>query len=183
MEGWKILKNTGLKRDIDWLDRVSKWNDDGLEMISEGNKITIENNGSEVGEIIDNLLKVKYSNYGGDVVCHSSKTTTILGKFNDVVTGGGISVVKDSKLFKYGENPAGINLLNNPNWTWEINRQWIIDAINRGDIIRVVSNPNHIDNIWIDGIVNGIKTPYGREIELLEASGYRFDSSKYEFVK
>ncbi len=54
---------------------------------------------------------------------------------------------------------------------------------NRGDVIRAMSDPIHVDNIWVDGIVNGTRTTYGREVELLEDLGYKFDSSKFEFVK
>lgn len=92
-------------------------------------------------------------------------------------------MAKNSKLFKYGENPGGINLLNDPNWTWDINRRWLTDAANRGDVIRAMSDPTNVHNVWIDGIVGGTRTTYGKEIKLLEDFGYRFDASKFEFIK
>lgn len=73
--------------------------------------------------------------------------------------------------------------MNDPNWTWEINSQWLTSAANRGDIIRVVSDPTNVNNIWIDGIVNGTRSTYGKEVKLLEDLGYSFNPSKYEFVK
>ncbi len=183
VKAWEKLINTGLRTNINWLETTSKWIDDGLELTSTATKVTIKKAGVEVGEISGDLLKVKYPHYGGDVVCHQSKTTTLVGKFNDEVNQGGISVVKNSQLYKYGENPAGVNILNDPNWTWDINSQWLTSAANRGDIIRVVSDPTNVNNIWIDGIVNGTRSTYGKEVKLLEDLGYSFNPSKYEFVK
>jgi len=185
LKAWKALSPTGLATDVNiWLPRVSQWIDEGLEFVESGTKVVIKNGADEVGEIVNSLLKVKYTHFGGEVVCHSRKTTTIVGRFVDNIDGGGITVIKDSKLWKYGENPSGVNILNDPNWTWQINSQWLTNAANRGDVIRVVSDPTNVNHIWVDGIVNGIRTTFGREVELLEdVLGYTYNPSTFEFIK
>ena len=178
IKAWEKLINTGLRTNVKWLENVSKWIDEGLELTSTAIKVTIKKAGVEVGEISGDLLKVKYPHFGGDVVCHSTKTTTVVGRFE-----GYISIIKDSKLWKYGDNPSGINILNDPNWTWPINQQWLTSAANRGDIIRAVSDPTDINNIWKNGIVGGEKTTYGLEVDLLDDLGYTFNPTKFEFTK
>ena len=184
VDSWKVLDDAGmdktLRTDPNWLNRISRWSDEGLYLTNDGK---ILNNGTEVGKIVNNKLHVNYSGYGGKIVCKPNKTTTVLGRFNDKVNGGGTSVVKNSKLFKYGENHGSINLLNDPNWTWEINKQWLTNAANRKDVIRVLSDPNNVNNIWFDGIVNGKRTTFGKEVKLLEDLGYHFDQTEFKFVK
>lgn len=177
VKAWDALINTGLRTNIKWLETTSKWIDDGLEIIATATKVSIKKAGVEVGEISGDLLKVRYPHYGGDVICHSTKTTTIVGRFE-----GNISIIKDSQLWKYGENPSGVNILNDPNWTWPINEQWLTSAANRGDIIRVVSDPTNINNIWKNGIVGGEKTNFGLEVDFLDNLGYTFDAMKFQFV-
>lgn len=152
--------------------------------MESGAKVIIKKGGDDVAEIVNDILHVKYTGFGGDVVCHSSKTTTVIGRFFDDVNQGGVSVIKDSKLWKYGENPAGVNILNDPNWNWQINSEWLTNAANRGDVIRVVSDPTNINHIWVDGVVNGTRTTFGREVELLEdVLGYTYNPSTFEFIK
>lgn len=40
-----------------------------------------------------------------------------------------------------------INILDDANWTWQINKDWILKASKRGDIIRVISDPFNKANI------------------------------------
>src|SRR6056297_4230208 len=112
LKAWEVLSPTGLATDVNiWLPRVSQWIDEGLEFVESGTKVVIKNGADEVGEISGNLLKVKYSYYGGDVVCHSSKTTTVVGKY-ELPSGEGTKKLIDSKLSKYvkagEENPGGL---------------------------------------------------------------------------
>jgi hypothetical protein len=83
-------------------------------------------------------------------------------------------LIKDLKLYKTGNNPGGLNLFSVPNWTWSQSRSWLIESANRGDLIRLISDPTEPRTIWKNGIPpgqpghNGIKTVTGREIEVLE---------------
>ena len=151
-------KGTGLK--------IRKIGDDLIKIVKES--------GDEVGEIINKQLKIKYSNFGGDINCHPNKTTTAIGRFYDEVNGGGTSVLKESKLYKYGENSGGVNILDDPNWTWQKNADWLNAAIERGDDIRLVSDPSISKNIYIfkDGVQTDDLTTFGKEIKLLKSKGY-----------
>jgi hypothetical protein len=181
VDAWKKLDDAGadaLRTNPNWLNRVKQWTDDGLNLTSEGK---ILNNGSEVGKIVDNKLHVNYSGYGGEVICDPNKTTTVLGRFND--GNAGTSVIKDSKLYKYGEDTGGVNMLDEPNWTWDKNEEWLTAAANRNDVIRVVTDPTNNANIWVNGTVGGTRTTFGREVELLENLGYTYNSSTFQFIK
>lgn len=154
-----------------------------ISAIKSSSEVRIVNAGKQVGHIAEGRLTVKYAGYGGNIVCDNVRTTTVLGRFFDDINGGGTSVAKNSNLFKYGESRKGINLLNDPEWTWDINKQWLIDAVNRVDVIRVMSDPTNMNNIWIDGIIGGTRTTYRKEIRLLEDLGYKFNPSTFQFVK
>ena len=88
-------------------------------------------------------------------------------------------------MFKNGNNPGGINLLSVDNWSWDLNRDWLYEAaIIRGDIIRIISDPNDPRTIWENGIPPGEpghnplgKTITGLEIEFLESYGFIYDPS------
>ncbi|MEX1238494.1 MAG: fibronectin type III domain-containing protein [Cyclobacteriaceae bacterium] len=145
--------------------------------------IILTKEGKEIGKISGNTLTIRYSKFGGDIVCRPEKTTTAIGRFFDLVDGDGLKVIKENRLYKYGENPGGVNILDDANWNWEINEKWLRDAVGRGDVIRVISDPSSRINMWVDGVVSGKKTPFGKEVDLLEDLGYTFDMSKFEFVK
>lgn len=150
IKAWEKLINTGLRTNIKWLETTSKWIDDGLELTSSATKVTIKKAGVEVGEISGDLLKVKYSGLGGDVVCHSTKTTTVVGRWPS-----GTENIWNSGLAKQGNNPSGVNVLGNvdlsppPNLVWaNQNKPWLDEAIQRNDVIRAVSEPINIDNVF-----------------------------------
>lgn len=135
----------------------------------------------EIARILDNILTFKYAGFGGDIVTHPDKTTTVIGRFEDLITPPGIQVIKESGLYKYGENIGGINILDSPNWSWPINESWINEAIIRGDVIRVVSDPNNMNQIWINGVVGGTRTTFGREVKLLLDAGFVFNPFNQTF--
>lgn len=141
--------------------------------------------GNVVGKIVGETLTILYPGFGGDIKCHPGKTTTLIGRFMDKEDKYGLTFIKDSKLYHYGENLGGINMLNVPKdvYDWPLNKQWLKDALDRGDIIRVVSDPRKVMNQWVNGIVRGKQTPFGQEIEVLEGLGYRFDIEKFEYIK
>lgn len=216
VDSWRALDNAGvdaaLRKAPSWLNRVSGWTDEGLEVASKGR---ILKDGNEVGRIVGDRLNVKYTGYGNDIVCDATKTTTGIGKY-DPPGGVGTKQVIDSKLSKSGENPGGINILNDTRntqgWSdqkiWdEINQPWLDDAIARGDNIRAVSNPLDINNVFTktDGIpasaftssenlanyLKNLNNPdlienlsfYGREIRHLSQNNYLFDATSKAFMK
>ena len=77
-----------------------------------------------------------------------------------------------------------INILNiDTGWTLTVNMQWLQNAIDRDDIIRIISDPNHPRTIWVNGIPpgqpghNGEKTITGKEIDYLIDRDYIYDPS------
>ncbi len=75
------------------LEQAANWLDDGLELVRlGGSKILIKKDKAIVGEITDDLLHVKYPHFGNDVVTHISKTTSVIGKWQDPA-GGGTSII------------------------------------------------------------------------------------------
>lgn len=58
------------------------------------------------------------------------------------------------------------------------------EAAIRGDIFRVVSNPNLVENIWQNGLVGGTRTITGEEIRIIEEEfGYVYNELKYVYEK
>jgi RHS repeat-associated protein len=54
------------------------------------------------------------------------------------------------------------------------NRPWLMDKINRGEPIVVVSDPYELTNIYFQGQPDLGPTFFGREVQLLKEYGYRF---------
>ena len=180
--------------------------------IKSSSEVRILNKSKQVGKVVDGKLNVGYSGFGGDIVCDPNKTTTLLGKWKDP-DGGGTKDILDSKLFKVGENKGGANVLSfdgsgmSEAQQWAVNYKWLNEAAQRGDVIRVVSNPMNLDNLFksLDRVpVDQLKTPkdladylstvtdsrvlenmsfYGKEVQLLSKNNYLFDNSLNQFVK
>ncbi len=133
--------------------------------------------GQTIGKIAENTLTIEYSKFGGDIVCPQEKTTTIIGRFIDFVDGDGIEVIKDNKLYRYGKNPGGLNILDEKKWSWPINENWLREAVSRSDVIRLVSDPTNLQNLYIfkNGSQTAELTTFGKEIRLLESLGYTQD--------
>jgi hypothetical protein len=113
---------------------------------------------------------------GNSIALIEGQTTTIIGRFK-----GGVEHIIATGEFRTGANPGGLNVLNIKIWNWEKNALWMKEAINRKDIFRVVSDPSKSENIWENGIINGSRTSFGKEVEFLENNGYKFDSKTSEF--
>ena len=108
--------------------------------------------------------------------------------------GGGTSDIIDSKLSKSGQNKGGANVLSEDipdGWTdqqiWDnVNEPWLRDAANRGDVIRVVSDPNVPTNIYKP---DGTLSFFGREHEILTKPvsqgglGYTYNPSTFTYTK
>lgn len=157
LKAWDKLSITSLRTSSLWLRNVSQWLGQGYEFISSSLNIIIKNRNEVVGEISDNLLKIKFNGFGGDVVTNPTKTTTVVGKY---LSSNGESALKnliESGLTKSGENIGGVNVLNdltNTNsWSkqeiWDIiNKPWVDGAIMRGDVIRATADPLIIGNVF-----------------------------------
>lgn len=186
----------------------------GLKLlVRTTNEIIIySSTGKQVGKVINGKLNIKYSGFGEDIVCDPNKTTTLLGKWKDPVGGGTIDII-DSKLFKVGENKGGANVLSfdgsgmSEVQQWAVNSKWLNEAAQRGDVIRMVSDPMNLNNLFksLDDVpVNSLKTPkdlseylsklndndiienlsfFGREVKLLSEKKYIFEQVSKQFVK
>jgi hypothetical protein len=158
--------------------------------IKSSSEVRILNNGAQVGKIVDGNLHVKYSGFGGDIVCDPNKTTTIIGKWQDNVNGGGTSEIINSKLSVSGQNNGGVNALSfdgsgmTEAQQWAVNRQWIDDAVTRGDPIRVISDPTDPINIYKGGDpANGLSF-FGKEVDrLVNVYGYSWNPNISQYVK
>lgn len=89
------------------------------------------------------------------------------------------------------DNLGGINILNIPGdeWSLTVNMQWLQNAIDRNDVIRIISDPLENCTIWKNGIppgmpgYNGRKTVVAKEIDYLVARGYVYDPYLPGYVK
>ncbi len=120
----------------------------------------LDNVGTEIAKIINNVVTLKYAYFGGDIVAHQSKTTTLLGRF-DVPNQGGTSKIIETDLYKVGANPGGFNVLKDSRiddlinagdieGAWALNKDWLESAAKRGDVIKVVSDPLTGTNVFRD---------------------------------
>ena len=177
-KGVKIFKLTRKFTSV-----IRKALDSGLKIVLDNNVVKFLNNsGGEVARIVNNVMTFKYTGFGGNVITTQNKTTTVIGKFFDNVNPPGTTAIKNSGLYKYGENIGGINLLDDSNWSWPLNQNWLLSASTRGDVIRVMSNPFSNANLYVNG-VNGVKTTFGKEIDYLISLGYTFNSATNTFIR
>lgn len=130
---------------------------------------------------------------GGKLVKLAAKegvTTTLIGRLKQTKF-----LEKNLENVKAGKNAGGFNILNQKSstlmdgadamedfWTLENNMKWLQRAIDRGDVIRPVSDPTDLKNIYRNG-KNGEKTIFGLEIEYLEKNGYSFDTQTQTFIQ
>lgn len=166
----------------------------------------LNNSGSEVARIVNNVMTFKYTGFGGNIVTNPNKTTTVIGKWQNQIEN-----IWNTGLAKQGVNNGGMNILGNvPNGSilekWNFNKEWLNQAIARGDAIRVTANPLDIKNVFntLSGInssafsnINYLKSYllslspdkvnqlgfYGREIRHLFLNGYIFNSVTNQFIK
>lgn len=182
-KGFKIFKLA-----LKYLNEVKNSIVLGFKTLLDGNTVKILNSSDNViARIVNNVLTFNYTGFGGDIVANSSKTTTILGRYIDD-TGKGTKEILDSGLSEYGENLGGFNLLNEPNWSNLtqaqrdiLNKNWLEEAFQRGDDIRLISNPA------TNQFVNGTITQYCKELnwidEFLDTYDYSFNSLTNTYIK
>ncbi len=192
VRAWEVLSSTSIRTSTYWLGRISRWQDVGLNFtfVQHGTKVKVFREADEVAEIDDELqyFKINFNGLGGDIYCPLDRTVTVIGKFHSNVPKQGTwYLLPDLKLFKMGNNPGGINLLNIPvGFTWEKNRIWLTEATQRGDLIRIISDPADNHTIWKNGINTGNwadRTWTGKEIyELENVLDYHFDPSISAYI-
>lgn len=65
-----------------------------------------------------------------------------------------------------------------------VNSQWIDDAVGRGDVVRVISDPTNPTNIYKNGDPLQGLSFFGKEIDRLEnVHGYIWNASLFQYVK
>jgi len=183
----------------------------GYKLVLEGDVVKFfrKSDNVHIASSLSNVLTLKFPAFGGDIVSHHSKTSTLLGKFLEGAPNGTDALIKSGLT----ESISGVtskttfNVLNDPNFTgWITNQTWLDDAIARSDIFRAISDPKNIGNVFynIGGIdptkfsnINTMKnyllnltsdeinqlSYYGREIRHLFQNGYTFDSLTKQFIK
>jgi hypothetical protein len=122
--------------------------------------------------------------HGGNVILNPHRTTTVLGRFIDIAAHdgdtqaavdaeSGTNFFRFQENFKVGENKAGGNVLSIADWTWENNNAWLQAAVERGDVVRFVSNPMDFTHLLRDGkSVQGGLTITGQELGVLINLGF-----------
>lgn len=194
VRAWGRLKDSPLKSNTYWLGRVNRWEEANLGLSYDYdltyNTVLVSQGSRQVAELYENLFIHKYSGFGLDVRCPLDRTTTIIGLLgiDDPSRLTGTRSFFDVGIYKGNlppnNNPGGINILHiETGWSLSVNMQWLQNAMNRGDIIRIISDPYHPRTIWENGIPpgqsghNGVKTVTGKEIDYLINGGYFYDPS------
>jgi len=121
-----------------------------------------------------------------------SKTTTIIGNFNDDMKYI-IDELGDIKSTNFEAKPGGFNVLNVPDDEWirlgpdgfwdTHNAPWLQQAINRQDIIKVATPITDKYIYRLDDFGNRVLTGFGREVQMLDNAGYIYDITTSSFYK
>jgi len=148
---------------------------------------------------------------GAKIVSTPNKTSTVIGAFE--VKDGKIIYTDMPQLFDnfgnlknadFGEKKGGFNVLNVGEGFYEpgsffdnYNRKWLEEAIKRDDIFYAASDPQNdififkrdsngdweYDTDPITGIPFRKRTGYGKEVQILEKAGYKYDPKTKMFKK
>jgi hypothetical protein len=153
---------------------------------------------------------ISYEGFGGDIQLQTNKTTTVIGKFNDSVNGGGTSEIlkmDEGTFTRGGENKGGINILDIPSAKYEqllkdygpdmgkqifwdqYNQPFLENSFKNGDNVRLLSDPNVAENRTgfyerelreIEGYHNGNGE---KVVGLAEKYGYEYNPINKTYVK
>jgi hypothetical protein len=141
-----------------------------LELAQEGQRIGIR-------------AIIPYDDFGKTVILNPKKTTTVLGRAVDAAKHpdgfqGAMNLPIGTNYFRFqqdamvGENKGGTNVLDITDWSWAKNNAWLQAAVDRGDIIRFVSDPMLPSTIFRDGkLIDGGMTVTGQELGVLLNKG------------
>ena len=121
---------------------------------------------------------ITYAGYGGDIALDARRRTSIIGRLHDI-----------DEL----TSQKGLRILNVPEEIAETaddffktyNRDFLKRAIQRGDRIRVVSDPFDPNNLFrtIEETGEILPTFFRKEISFLQTNGYEFNPQTFEFVR
>ena len=137
-----------------------------LELAQEGQRIGIR-------------AIIPYDDFGKTVILNPKKTTTVLGRAVDAAKHpdgfqGAMNLPIGTNYFRFqqdamvGENMGGTNVLDIADWSWAKNNAWLQAAVDRGDIIRFISDPMLPSTIFRDGeLIDGGMTVTGQELGVL----------------
>lgn len=183
----------------------------GLKVVTNNNVVKFINKaGEEIASVVDGVMTFNFDGFGGKVITQPNKTTTIIGKWKN-----GTDKFIDSGLSKSGKNTGGLNVLSevpDPNWDaqqiWDnLNEPWLRDAAKRSDVIRTVSDPLNMANVFKDvsnipssifnnptslaNYMKNLSDPklleklsfYGREIKWLSENGFIFNTQNFKFIR
>ncbi len=123
-----------------------------LELAQEGQRIGIR-------------AIIPYDDFGKTVILNPKKTTTVLGRAVDAAKHpdgfqGAMNLPIGTNYFRFqqdamvGENKGGTNVLDIADWSWAKNNAWLQAAVDRGDIIRFISDPMLPSTIYRDGRID-----------------------------
>jgi hypothetical protein len=142
-----------------------------LELAQEGDRIGIR-------------AIVPYDDFGQTLILNPKKTTTVLGRAVDAAKHpdgykGAMNAPIGTNYFRFqqnarvGENQGGTNVLDIADWSWAKNNAWLQAAVDRGDIIRFVSDPILPTTLFKEGtdIDKGL-TITGDEVGVLLNKGF-----------
>lgn len=147
-----------------------------------------------------------HNGWGGDIAMNETRRTTIVGKYNADKPSGTHAQLKtgipnasltgkvDYRILSSSEIDnlfAQAQIASDTgNYTladklfekaWEINRQWLDEAIVNQDVIRLISEPNPGNLTLKNNKGETVLSFFGREKSYLELKGYI--QQGYEFIK
>ncbi len=152
---------------------------------------TISDKQRNVGQN-SNVTKINYITSNGlKLEAVPNKTTTVLGTYNDD-TGAILNELGNIKSVEFGPRTGSFNLLNTPDelcksadqfWL-EYNKPWLDNAVKRGDIIKIVTEPTHRNMYRISKSTNKPElTGFGREFMYLKELGFLYDPNTKSMIK
>jgi len=162
VRAWKGLFNTGLRTDVVWLTRASKWLDEGAEIVESGANTIVRKNGEELGKIIDGELqptkflvggtKIDDAGSGYDFYKLSNGDIGFKARFDITIEDefGIVFVRLENRVEDIGKGSLNNNLL-----------ELEIDV--KPDGIRLAKGENVFNKIFDNqvGLVQGIKAEWG----------------------
>ncbi|OIP47894.1 MAG: hypothetical protein AUK46_03660 [Flavobacteriaceae bacterium CG2_30_31_66] len=103
--------------------------------------------------ILNIVVGTDYKSALSGIVGNFSKTTTLIGKWE-----GYLENIWNTQLVKQGYNKGGFNILGEISGSllekWQKNKQWLNDAISRGDVIRITADPTKVENLIFNNLTN-----------------------------
>lgn len=175
LQPWEILHNQSLQDNPLVLARLLGWYHLGLNITydyhADGIGIT---ESVAFAHLSSSTITYYYTGYGGDIVCPLDRTITLLVEDADLA---GLKAPLNCLNWAGDDNPGGLNRLSNAQHeSQQYSEDYLEFASGRGDMLRLLSDPNNPTTIWSNGIPPGqsghisAKTRTGEDIEYLEGT-------------